>query len=206
MSKKAQVLILSTIMLCVNGRDAAGGQQSTDDPRLDARVTISYQNAPAIDVLVALGRAGNFPTSLTTKPLLPVTVTLTNVKLRTALDAVCENAGCYWQLGRNEMAPPEYRDTLLLAIRTLDDPLPRLPGTVSIDLKNLPVSEAFRVFAAALKVTLVLETELPERRLSLNLDSVNATETLRRLCEVRVGNCAWSLDEKTRTLRVSPRK
>ena len=36
----------------------------------------------------------------------PVTVTLTNVKLRTALDAICDNALCSWRFDRSLHVTP----------------------------------------------------------------------------------------------------
>ena len=202
MRKRTLLIALSAMALYAGADAAAGAQQDTDDPRLDTRVTISYQNAAATDVLFALGRAGDLRTNMTTSPLLPVTVTLTNVKLRTALDAVCQNAGCYWQV---EKAGPLYPDILLMRIRALEEPLASIPKTVSLALNRTPVSAVFRALAAALNVTLVLETELAEGRSSnWDLQDASTSGVLDLLCDI--GNCSWELNEKNRTLRVFARK
>src|SRR6267378_1744813 len=85
-------LLASPIGLSVDVRAAAAA-----DP-LEARVTIAFSEASAADVISALAAAAGVKTEIAAGPMRPVTITLTNVKLGTALNAVCENAWCSWHL------------------------------------------------------------------------------------------------------------
>src|SRR5262245_57074738 len=71
--------------------------RAAQDP-LDVRVTMDYRNAAAADVLGAMARGAGFEVEIAPGDLDPVTITVTNVRLGTALNAVCENASCRWRL------------------------------------------------------------------------------------------------------------
>src|SRR5262249_14827890 len=78
---------------------ALGAQGSTfaaADP-LQTRATISFRDAAAADVLRTVAAGAGVNVSIAAGNLRPVTITLTNVKLATALDAVCDNALCTWR-------------------------------------------------------------------------------------------------------------
>src|SRR6187401_2569090 len=111
MNPRMMITLLGAAMWCLAGGAAAEAQQPTDDPHLNTRVSIRYEHASAMEVLSALAKAGNatqirVPDKI--ERLLPVTVTVTNVTLRTALDAVCQNAGCTWHVVRSDAAPSQY--------------------------------------------------------------------------------------------------
>jgi len=63
---------------------------------LEARVTIDYRSAPAADVIRTLATAAGLTVEIGAGTLRPVTITLTSVKLGTALNALCDNALCSW--------------------------------------------------------------------------------------------------------------
>ena len=99
----------------------------------NVRVTIDYRAAPAADVITALAAAAGVPLELAAGPMRPVTITLTNVRLRTAIDAVCDSALCSWSLsGTLKVTPlPSEKSAAL-------------PPRVSFSLWDTPVSEVFR--------------------------------------------------------------
>src|SRR5439155_18780423 len=93
MRRIAIVMILGSLWTpAVSARAAAQADPS------NVRVTIDYRAAPAADVLAALAAAAGVPLELGAGAMRPVTITLTNVRLRTAIDAVCDNALCSWSL------------------------------------------------------------------------------------------------------------
>src|SRR5262249_31026813 len=83
---------------------APAAHAAAQDP-LEARVTMDYRNAAAADVLGALARGAGFEVEIAPGDLRPVTITVTNVRLGTALNAVCENASCRWSLQFSSQTP-----------------------------------------------------------------------------------------------------
>ena len=65
---------------------------------LEMRVSVQYVNSNAADMVQVLAKAAGLTVEVPAAPLQPVTITLTNVRFRTALDAICDTAGCTWRL------------------------------------------------------------------------------------------------------------
>src|SRR5687768_6917532 len=65
---------------------------------LDMRVSVQYVNGKPADILEVLAKAAGLTVQASSSDLRPVTLTLTNVRLRTALDAICDTAACAWKL------------------------------------------------------------------------------------------------------------
>ena len=88
------------ILLCVGalGMFALAVRGAAAADPLEARVTISFSSAPAADVIERLAAAAGMKAEIAAGSMRPVTITLTNVKLVTALNAVCDNALCTWRL------------------------------------------------------------------------------------------------------------
>jgi hypothetical protein len=166
------------------------------DARLENRVTISFHNMAADRAIDALIKAGGLKGLASPQGLskVPVTLTLTNARLRTAFDAVCDNALCQWHL-----------DTAngIVVIHWPDATLPPIPTRVSLVMTGTPLPVAFAAVAAALNVALILDMQLPERSANFNLESADRAGTLKLMCDL--ANCAFALDESARTLRISAR-
>src|SRR4029077_828311 len=64
---------------------------------LDMRVSVQYVNAKPADILQVLAKAAGLTVEESSSDLRPVTLTLTNVRLRTALDVICDTAACTWK-------------------------------------------------------------------------------------------------------------
>jgi hypothetical protein len=56
----------------------------------------AFASKPA-DILRVLAMAAGLTVEVSSSDLGPVTLTLTNVRLRTALDAICDTAACAWK-------------------------------------------------------------------------------------------------------------
>jgi hypothetical protein len=158
---------------------------------LNLRVTIDYRDAAAADVLGALARAAGIPLEIGPGALRPVTIALTNVKLGTALNAVCENASCAWRL-----------EEALKIVPVSTDRLVALPPRVSLDLHDTPAADVFRALGAAIGVPVAVDLDHAREPTSLSLKFKDAatTDVLSLLCKLQ--RCEWSFDA-TKGLRVS---
>jgi hypothetical protein len=119
------------------------------DP-LQSRVTVDYREAPAARVIAALAAAAGLKVEIGSGTLRPVTITLTNVKLGTALNAVCENASCVWRL-----------QGTLSVTAVPNDKIASLPALMSFEVRDTPLLDIFRALAAAIDIPLTVD--LPSR-------------------------------------------
>jgi type II secretory pathway component GspD/PulD (secretin) len=156
----------------------------------ESRVTIDYRAAPAQDVIRILAAATRLKVEIAAGNLRPVTITLTNVKLRTALDAVCDNALCSWVVV----------DGSLKVTPLPSEPSAALPSTVSFSVHDVSITDALRALAAAIDVPLTVEPSLPSNRVTLNFRNASTALVLDALCNMV--QCAWDVDP-TRGLRIT---
>jgi hypothetical protein len=119
----------------------------------------------------------------------PVTITLTNVKLGTALNAVCENALCSWRLlnGSLTVTPLPSESSALL------------PPRVSFALWDVSPTDVFRALGAAIGAAVTIEPGLPNDPVSFNFNNAPTAEVLDTLCNML--QCSWDFDP-ARGLRV----
>ena len=148
---------------------------------LEARVTISFSNAPAADVIERLAAAAGLKAEIAAGTMRPVTITLTNVKLVTALNAVCENALCTWRRAGSlkEMPLPSEGSALQ-------------PPRVSLALWDVSPTDVFRALGAAIGAVVTIEPSLPNEPVSFNFKDMATAETLNKLCNML--QCAWDFD------------
>lgn len=157
------------------------------DP-LQARVSVEYRDAPAVDVITALATAVGLAVEFEAGALRPVTITLTNVRLGTALAAVCENASCVWRVDNGlRVSPTATRRPLVL------------PKAISFEVYDVPPREVFRALAAALDVPLSVETSLSNEPSTIRLRNAAPADALNLLCSN--ARCQWRFDPE-RGLRV----
>jgi len=150
------------------------------DP-LQARVSIDYRDAPAGEVITALASAAGLTADISPGALRPVTITLTNVRLGTALNAVCDNASCRWRL-----------DGALRVSPLAGQPRHSLPPLVSFEIDGVPPPEVFRAFAAVLDVPLSIETTLSDEPATLRFRNAAPSQVLNMLCSL--ARCQWRFD------------
>jgi len=171
------------------------------DP-LDVRVTIDYRNASAAEVIGALARAAGFRVEVAPGDLRPVTITLTNVRLGTALNAVCENASCTWRLSFLSTTPIPLQGVLKVTPIATDRNA-ALPPQVSFDLRDTPASDVFLALAAVIDVPVTVDPDLPTGTVNLSFKNAATADVLNLLCEMQ--KCDWSFDP-TNGLRVTKKR
>jgi hypothetical protein len=150
------------------------------DP-LQSRVSIEYRDAPAANVIKTLAAAAGLTVEIAAGQLRPVTITLTNVKLGTALTAVCENASCVWELRG------------VLKVRPLaSEKRVALPLMVSFEVHDTAPREVFRALAIALDVPLSIEGAFSTESISFRVSRAATSDALNMLC--RMQRCQWTFD------------
>ena len=135
---------------------------------------IDHREAKAEEVLRSLANAASLKLEMISEELSPVNITLTNVRVRTALDAVCENAGCKW---------------------TIDE------KNVSVHLDSAAFEQAFRTLASFLQVAIVFEGKLPVYSVTLEMKGMPTSQLLDGLC--KAANCTWRFEPEHKRLVIS---
>jgi uncharacterized protein (DUF2126 family) len=158
------------------------------DP-LDTRVSVQFVNSQAAAVFQVLTKAVGLSVEPPTAPLLPVTITLTNVRLRVAFDAICDTASCTWR-----------RDDGRIVLASAGVPAGELPPTVSLSLEQVPVPDVFRALGAALGVAVIVEGRSERPPASVSFTSTDTRMALDFLC--RNAGCTWRFDSGAREIRV----
>lgn len=178
--------ILALVLVAIAVSIAAAG-----DP-LQARVTVSFTNTAAADVIKSLASGAGVTADIGAGAMRPVTVTLTNVKLRTALDAICDNALCSWRFDRSLHVTPLPSEASAL-----------LPASISLELFDVPPVEVFRAVATAIGAPITIEAGLPTEPVSFSFRNAPTAEVLNLLCNAM--RCTWDFDP-VRGLRVMAKR
>jgi hypothetical protein len=159
------------------------------DP-LDTRVSFQFTNSPAGDVIRVLTKAAGLQVDVPSTALLPVTLTLSNIRLRVALDAICDTAACGWRLegATIRISPAE------------DNQGSGLPPTVSIALKDVAVPDVFRALGSALGIAVRIDGQVNRPPATVNFTSADTRTVLTFLCQS--AGCTWQFDDAARELRI----
>lgn len=150
---------------------------------LDMRVSVQYVNSNAIEMVQVLAKAAGLTVESPSAPLQPVTITLTNVRFRTALDAICDTAGCAWQLEGS---------TLKVAATGGPQVAHSLPPTVSVALEEVSVRDVFRAIGAAINVPVTIEGNVERPPVTLKFTNASTTAVLDYVC--KIAGCTWEFD------------
>lgn len=150
---------------------------------LEMRVSVQYVNGKAADVVQVLAKAAGLSVDVPSASFQPVTLTLTNVRFRTALDAICDTAGCAWRLEGT---------TLRLEAVAGAPPAAALPSTMSIALEDVSVRDVFRAIGAAISVPVTVDGNVDRPPLTVKFTNSPTTAVLDYLC--KNAGCTWQFD------------
>ena len=143
---------------------------------------------PAATAINALAAAAGVNVEVAAGTMRPVTITLTNVRLATVLNAVCDNALCTWGLAG------------VLKVTPLpSEASAQLPQQVSLELSDVPAIDVFRTLAATIGVAITIEPTLPSEPVTFNFKNAQTAAVLYTLCAML--RCSWDFDPQ-RGLRV----
>lgn len=158
-------------------------QRPSGTAPLDMRVSVQYINSKTAEVLQVLAKAAGLTLELPQAPLSPVTITLTNVRLRTALDAICDTASCTWRLEGT---------TLKVASAAAPPGGSSLPPMVSIAVEEVSVRDVFRAIGAAINVPVVIEGNVERPPLTVKFTNSHTPAVLDYMC--KMAGCTWEFD------------
>ena len=164
------------------------------DTNLNLRVSIDFKEARAQDVLKAVADAASLQLAIADEEMSRVTITLTNTRVRTALDAVCETAGCKWSIVDGQ--PP-----VLKVSRSGKRGSPTLKSDISVHLKTAAFEQAFRSLASYLDVSIVFEGKLPMQSVTISLKEGTTSTLLDALC--KAAKCTWRFEPDSKKLVIS---
>jgi hypothetical protein len=157
---------------------------------LDMRVSVQYVNTKAADILPVLAKAAGLTVEVPSADLKLVTLTLTNVRLRTALDAICDTAACSWRL----------EGTTIKVTPSGTSAASSLPPLVSLALEEVAVADVFRALGAAVGVQVVIEGRIERPPVTVKFTNAQTSAVLDHLC--KTAGCTWEFDNGSRQLRV----
>ena len=123
---------------------------STDDPLLGQRVSFSFTQTEVAAVLKFLAQARGLEPVIDPALTQKVSFRLEHVTLRTALDALCDSAGCRWRLdGKRLVFVALPSDAPRMASSPDDEPLAPLRTLVpaGTQFTGVPLSAAFRALS-----------------------------------------------------------
>ena len=178
----------STLAALVCLLSAAALPVFAQKPTLDSRITVRFEATPAAEVfrgiLSGLGCELQLDASIDD----PVTLWVTNVTARTALNVVCENVGCSWHVsgnrlvvGRSAGAAAGPGSTIArVGVETTGKPqkdlktvkldlLERLarPMPVDMQFQDVPVSTILRAMSEAAGLEITADEPLASKRVTL---------------------------------------
>jgi hypothetical protein len=126
----------------------------------------------------------------------PVTITLTNVKLSNALNAICDNALCIWGFSSGGLHVT---------------PLPSeqsasLPPRLSFGVYDATAPDVFRALAAAIGVRVTIDPSLQGAQVgNVAFNNALTVDVLTFLCNILQPQCEWDFDV-ARGLRVTKKR
>lgn len=160
-------------------------------------ISIDVVGAPLADVLAGFGNMTESRLSVAPGLDSNITLRLDRVSWTTALDAVCETAGCSWSLVGG---PPR---VLKIEPDTRAESEGGVEERLEVAFVDLPRAEALRLLVGEVGLEAGIEGEL-SGSLSMNLKGVTLATALKALCEP-VG-CLWRFAKRsTPSISVFPR-
>jgi type II secretory pathway component GspD/PulD (secretin) len=165
------------------------------DVKLNSMVSLDFENARTLDVLKSLATSASLNIVIPEEDWASrITIKLTDVRVRTALDAVCESAGCKWSVTDGQ--PGLLKVTRIRGDRKLD-----LKANVSIHLTSTLFEQAFQMLAGYLQMDIVFDGKLPVKSVTLQIKEGTTTTLLDALC--KAANCTWRIDPEAKRLVIS---
>lgn len=194
MSRKRNTVVAPTALLVLS---LACALPALAQPELDERISLELEDAPAGMVLGSFGSILKREAQVDPGIEGTISIELHNVRVETALQAVCESVGCLWRLDARRLrfvpdpdhVPPKTRP----ATDEEAEPAPGgLDDLIDISLLDADVRETLTSFGRISGFPVVIDEEI-EGVISLELTNTPARKALDAVCEVH--DCVWEIVE-----------
>lgn len=165
---------------------AAAPPAETETPgaRLDQRLDLDLEEADLEETLRSFGKILQTQgVDLDPEVTGRITLHLENVRVETALNAVCESAGCAWILGHGVLTVHLAAEDRAAAEIGLDE-------RVDIDLADADVQETLQALGRILRVPVSVDPAL-DGRMDVQVQDVPIRQLLDQICKIE--GCRWEL-------------
>jgi hypothetical protein len=189
------------------GLAAGGVARAAETAPLDRRVSVDLDHVRPAEAFRTFAQLAGLAAAVDAAVQEPITVRLENVRLRTLLDAVCESAGCRWEVAGSPAA-------LRVARVAGREPKPAparvgLRDPVDLKIADGDARELLRTLANLLAADLALDPAV-QGKVTLDAQGIPLQQVLDGVC--RQAGCAWALEDGAgggedgrRTLKVAPK-
>lgn len=169
------------------------GAAGAADRALDERISIDLVDADPQDTLRNFAQLTGLRFEIPPALINPFTGTLRNVRVRTALDVLCESVGCAWS---ERPGKPSTVVVTLVAGVPQKTPVKSAASTalgepISLDLQDADAGEVLRSFGALLSAKVELDPAI-KGKISIRLKAVAARDALDGVC-AQVA-CVWTYE------------
>jgi type II secretory pathway component GspD/PulD (secretin) len=157
---------------------------------LDRPISMTLEKAAISDVIEQFGVFLKRGVQIDGQPRGSVTLSFERISVRTALNMVCESAGCQWQLVGDGVLQVSVADTTGPATATMEDVTAQIEAPISLTLEDADAIRVLKTFGGLFGCKVVVSEEV-SGSVSIDLDRIPAGQALTRICE-QVG-CTWAL-------------
>jgi type II secretory pathway component GspD/PulD (secretin) len=162
-------------------------------PELDERLSLELEDADVREVLESFGTILEREVDIASEIEGKVSIEVHNVRLETALDALCDTAGCRWRMdARRLLFSP---DPNYVPPRPIPAPQPSPAGLderIDIDMKDADVRETLQSFGMIAGLPVEIEDGV-SGKVTVHLRDIPAREALDALCGIQ--GCVWEVVE-----------
>jgi type II secretory pathway component GspD/PulD (secretin) len=200
-------VLVTVLAILLSGFAAAAAESD-----LDKRITLKLEDAPVKKIFDTYRQI--LEVELDIDPTIDgdITISFENITVRTSLNAVCESAGCNWELitGDPDLLRVDRDD---LAASRQDGPssgphlqriggkssTPEIPpgdvltSPVSLELIDADATSVLKLTAELIGAKLLVDKDLEGKTISVNVTGVALSSVLDTMCAQL--DCVWNLTE-----------
>jgi hypothetical protein len=202
--------LLTLVALVCLWSPALAGPAPVQKPTLDSRLDVRVEATPAADVFRQIINGLGYELQMDPSIDAPVTLWVTHVSARTALNVVCESLGCTWRVDGNRLVVGRSGQTVITPDRkdymigVVTKPGAGKPGAVALDLRahlkkplpvdmqfqDVPVSTILRAMSEVSGLEITAEEPLLSRHVTLTGSGKTVEDALKAVIEQAGGGTA----------------
>ncbi len=197
-TRLARVTVLPLLVLVAAGAGIAQAPERVRAPAsgIDQRIDIHLKEADVRETLASFGEILAGGSEIDPEVAGEVSIELHDVRVATALTALCESVGCLWWIEDGQLKverdPEATRAPRAIAGRAEGRSAERLEEPIDMELEDARLEETLRAFGSILQARVEIGETL-EGKVTIELHDTPVRLALDTLC--RVHGCTWELRE-----------